>query len=103
MMKTLDYYMCPQCHYNCNHAKSIQKRNTIPRLYNAELANSEGQCGSRQCIRDFSPNTGTAGAQINGDIALVVPRLLTQEEDQGQGVEQTPPNAARRCCSTAEP
>jgi len=26
--------------YNCNHAKSIQKRNMIPHLYNAELANS---------------------------------------------------------------
>ena len=42
----------------------------------------------RRRVRYFSLNTGAAGTRIHGDVALVVPRFLTQEEDQGQGVER---------------
>ena len=42
--------------------------------------------GSGRCGRHFSLNTDAAGTRIHGDIALVVPRLLTQEEDQGHGL-----------------
>jgi hypothetical protein len=33
-------------------------------------------------------DAGVPGTGVHGDIALVVPGLLTQEEDQGQVVER---------------
>ena len=44
--------------------------------------------GSRLRVRFFSLNTGATGTRIHGDIALVVPRFLTQEVDQSQVVER---------------
>ena len=48
--------------------------------------------GSHPRVRCFSLDTGAAGTRIHSDIALVVPRFLTQEVDQGQVVER------RLCC-----
>ena len=44
--------------------------------------------GSHRGVRYFSLNAGAAKTCIHGDIALVVPRFLTQKKDQSQVVER---------------